>query len=92
MIYVYFFIKSVVKWSENSVRLEFFTGIAFQMAKFCEILSHSVRYGMYVNEMTHNEPIKLMTLQTTGLRMIICACAGLSESAHFAHVQRQFFA
>ena len=33
MIYVYFFIKSVVKWSENSVRSEFFMGIAFQMGQ-----------------------------------------------------------
>ena len=55
VIYVYFFIKSVVlKWSENSVRFEFFIGIAFQMGQIlwdfilqCEILSHSVRYGMY---------------------------------------------
>ena len=30
MIYVYFFIKSVVKCFENSVRSEFFMGIAFQ--------------------------------------------------------------
>ena len=49
MIYVSFSIKSVVKWSENSVRFDFFMGIAFQIGQFCEILSHSVRYGMYVN-------------------------------------------
>ena len=29
VIYIYVFIKSVVKWSENSVRFEFFMGIAF---------------------------------------------------------------
>ena len=33
VIYVYFFIKSVVKWFENSVRSEFFIGIAFQMGQ-----------------------------------------------------------
>ena len=33
-------------WSENSVRFE----ILFRMTKFCEILSHSVRYGMYENQ------------------------------------------
>ena len=42
MEYVYFFIKCVVRWSENSVRFENLMGI-----DFCEILSHSVRYGMY---------------------------------------------
>ena len=47
MIYVYFFIKCVVRWSENSVRFENLMGIAFRWTKFCEILSHSVRYGMY---------------------------------------------
>ena len=31
--YVYFFIKSVVKWSEKSVRFELFMGIAFQMGQ-----------------------------------------------------------
>ena len=34
VIYVFFFIKYVVKWSENSVRFEFFMGIAFQMGHF----------------------------------------------------------
>ena len=48
MIYVYFFIKPVVKWAENSVRFEFFMGIAFQMGQnSVRFLSHSVRYGMY---------------------------------------------
>ena len=51
MIFVYFFIKSVVKWSENSVRLEFLWELPSRWAKFCEVLSHSVRYGMYVKEM-----------------------------------------
>ena len=31
----------------NSVRFENLMGISFQKAKFCEILSHNVRYGMY---------------------------------------------
>ena len=43
----YFFIKSVVKWSENSVRFDFLWELLSGWAKFCEILSHSVRYGMY---------------------------------------------
>ena len=47
MISVYFFIKSVVKWSENSVRLNFLWELPSRWAKFNEILSHSVRYGMY---------------------------------------------
>ena len=47
MIYVYFFIKSVVKWSENSVRFGFLWEMPSKWAKFCEILPHSVRYGMY---------------------------------------------
>ena len=47
MIYVYFFIKNVVRWSENSVRFENLMGIDFQKAKFCAIVSHCVRYGMY---------------------------------------------
>ena len=33
VIYVYFFINSVVKWSENSVRFEFFMGITFKMGQ-----------------------------------------------------------
>ena len=33
MIYVYFFIKSVVDWFENSVRFDFFMGIASQMSQ-----------------------------------------------------------
>ena len=37
----------VVKWSENFVRFEFFMRIAIQIGQICEILSHSVRYGMY---------------------------------------------
>ena len=45
MIYVYFFIKSVVKWSVNSVRFEFIMGI--EDGPNSEILSQSVRYGMY---------------------------------------------
>ena len=39
MIYGYFFIKSVVKWSEKSVRFEFFMGIAFQMG---QIFAYSI--------------------------------------------------
>ena len=35
LIYVYFFKKYFVNWSENSVRFELFIGIAFQM---CQIL------------------------------------------------------
>ena len=31
--YVYFFIKCVVRWSENSVRFENLTGICFQMGQ-----------------------------------------------------------
>ena len=47
MINDYFFIKCVFRWSENSVKFENLMGIGFRSAKFCEILSHSVRYGMY---------------------------------------------
>ena len=48
VIYVYFIIKLVVKRSENSVRFEFFLWeLPFRLARICEILSHSVRYGMY---------------------------------------------
>ena len=48
VIYVYFFIKCVVSWSENSVRFEnLIWELASGRAKFCEILSCSVRYGMY---------------------------------------------
>ena len=57
MIDVNFFIKSVVKWSEKSVRFEFFMGIAFQMAQFCEILSHSLRYGTYASHLSHTNDI-----------------------------------
>ena len=53
MIYVYFFIKSVGKSSGNSVRFEFFMDIAFQMGQFFEILSHSVKYGMYFRRALH---------------------------------------
>ena len=47
MIYDYLFIKCVFRWSEYSVRFENLIGIGFRRAKFCEILSHSVKYGMY---------------------------------------------
>ena len=43
MTYVYFFIKSVVKWSEISVRFEFLWELPSRWAKFCEM-----RYDMYV--------------------------------------------
>ena len=42
------FFKFVFRWSENSVRFENIRELAFRRAKFCEILSHSVRYGMFV--------------------------------------------
>ena len=49
--FVYFFIKSVLKWSENSVRFVFFMGIAFQMGQILwDFISH-VRYGMYMHPM-----------------------------------------
>ena len=51
VIYVYFFIKYIVKWSENSLRFEFLWELLPRWAKFCEILSHSVRYGMYAEEL-----------------------------------------
>ena len=51
MIYAFFFIKSVVKWSENSVRFEFLWELLFRWDKFWEILSRSVRYGIYVIEL-----------------------------------------
>ena len=47
MIYVYFFIKSVVKWFEISVRSEFLWESPYRLAIFCEIKSHSMKYGMY---------------------------------------------
>ena len=37
-IFIYFFIKSVVKWSEMSVRFEFFMGIAYQMGQILYML------------------------------------------------------
>ena len=47
MIYNYFFVKCVLKWSENSVRyLKILWELTFRKAIFSEILSHSVRYGM----------------------------------------------
>ena len=49
VIYVYFFIKFVIKWSENSVRFEFLMGIAFQMDQNFVRFYLSVRYGMYGN-------------------------------------------
>ena len=48
MIYVYFFIKCVVRWSENSVRFENLMGIDFQKAQILLDLSHSERYGVYL--------------------------------------------
>ena len=54
MIYDYFYIKCVLKWSENSVRFENLMGIGSQKtsrAKLCEILFHSVRYGMNASYM-----------------------------------------
>ena len=48
VINIYFFIKSFLKWTENSVRFVFLWEMPSRWAKFCEILSHSVRYGVYV--------------------------------------------
>ena len=49
MIYVYFFIKRVVRLSENSVRFENLTGTDFQKAQILlDFLSHSLRYCMYL--------------------------------------------
>ena len=42
-----FLYKMRFRWSENSVRFENLMGMDFRRAKFCEILSHSVRYVMY---------------------------------------------
>ena len=39
--------KMCLKGSENYVRFENLMGIDFQKGKILEILSHSVRYGMY---------------------------------------------
>ena len=42
VIYVYFFVKCVVRWFENSVRfVKYFMGIGFKMGQ-------CVRYGRYV--------------------------------------------
>ena len=49
VIFVYFFIKCLVKWSENSVRFESLIGIGFQMGQ----ILHSVRYGMYEQLFAH---------------------------------------
>ena len=46
MIYIYFFIKSLIYLSRNSVRFENSPGNQLS-DEFCEILSHSVRDGMY---------------------------------------------
>ena len=49
MIYVYFFITCVVKWSENSVRfLKSYFNWLPDGPNSVRFLSHSVRYGMYV--------------------------------------------
>ena len=46
--YVYLFIKCVVRWSENSVRFEkILWEMSSRWAKVCEISSHIVRYGIY---------------------------------------------
>ena len=50
MIYVYFFLNSAVKFSENSVGFEFFMEIAFEMGQI--LWKNSVRYGMYVIEVS----------------------------------------
>ena len=55
MIYVYFFIKCVVRWSQNPVRLSSYgnwlpdgpNSVRFYFTVYCEIWSHSVRYGIY---------------------------------------------
>ena len=47
MIYVYYFIKCVVRWSENSERFEKSYGNWPPDGPNSEILAHSVRYGMY---------------------------------------------
>ena len=54
MMYIYFFMKCVVRWSENSMIFERKWELASRWAKFCEILSHSVRYGMYDTKFHHN--------------------------------------
>ena len=48
---IYFFISCFVKLVENSGRFEKCYGNASIWAKFCEILSHSVRYSMYAFEL-----------------------------------------
>ena len=48
--YVYFFIKCVVRWSENSVRFEKSYGNGLPdgpNSVRLYLASHSVRYGMY---------------------------------------------
>ena len=55
MIYDYFFIKCVFRWSENSVRFENLMGIGFQKGQIL-----SVRNGMY--GLRSYEPIKFHTL------------------------------
>ena len=43
MIYVYFFIKCVVRWSENSVRFDNLMGIGFQMGQILwDFISHFI--------------------------------------------------
>ena len=66
MIYVYFFIKFNVKWS-NSVRFEKnLQELAARWAKFCEILSHTVRCGMYeFRKKTREVKILNLKLQET---------------------------
>ena len=50
MIYDYFFFKCVLDCLKILPDLKILWESAFKRAKFCEILSNSVRYGIYVKQ------------------------------------------
>ena len=68
VIYVYFFIKSYVKWSKNSVRSEFLWELPSRCAKFCEILviSQCEIWHVWIQSLTvwgKNEPLLFMLFE-----------------------------
>ena len=84
MIHVYFFIKCLVRWSENFVRFEKSYGNWLRQAKFCEILSHSVRYGMNEECLT-----RLFSIKELSLRLNLKISHNFAEYYSKAHTMFQ---
>ena len=72
MTYVYFFIKCVVRWSENSVRFENLMGIGFQMGQFCEILSQCEIWHVRLSSASHSEELAEGRIGNFNVSVQIC--------------------